>query len=100
MLETDILLDSNHVDFPETGLRVSSILKLNHLMIVNKTIIIRELGQLSPSLQHEVDQKLRRLFELDYKLDNMLNIQLTHFRLSNRSQSEKYQCSHWRKWLR
>jgi mRNA interferase MazF len=48
MLETDILLDSNHVDFPETGLRVSSILKLNRLMTVNKTIIIRELGQLSP----------------------------------------------------
>ncbi len=65
LLETDILLGSSHVDFLETGLRVPSILKLNRLITVNKTVIKRELGQLSPSLQYEVDQKLRLLFELD-----------------------------------
>ncbi|MCK5522236.1 MAG: type II toxin-antitoxin system PemK/MazF family toxin [Thiomargarita sp.] len=65
LLETDIVLDSEHADFSETGLRVSSVLKLNRLITVNKTIIRRELGQLSPSLQDEVDKKLRLLFELD-----------------------------------
>jgi mRNA interferase MazF len=63
-LETDVIIEPNHADFSATGLRISSILKLNRLMTVSKTLIKRELGQLSPALQSEVDQKLRQLFEL------------------------------------
>ncbi len=66
MLETDIVLDSTHVDFPATGLHVSSILKLNRLLTVRKTLILRQLGQLSPTLQLQVDQKLRQLFGLNH----------------------------------
>ena len=64
VLETDVILEPNHADFPATGLRVSSVLKLNRLMTVSKTLIKRELGQLSPALQNKIDQKLRQLFEL------------------------------------
>ena len=66
VLETDIVLDSTHVDFPATGLHVSSILKLNRLLTVRKTLILRQLGQLSPTLQLQVDQKLRQLFGLNH----------------------------------
>jgi mRNA interferase MazF len=65
VLETDIVLEPTHVDFPATGLQKPSILKLNRLMTVKKTLIRRELGHLSPAFQLEIDQKLRQLFKLD-----------------------------------
>ena len=64
LLETDLVLDAKQADFSMTGLRVSSTLRLHRLMRVSTTIIRRELGQLSPGMRAEVDQKLRRLFNL------------------------------------
>ena len=64
LMDSDILIESNNIDFAATGLRVASILKLNRLITVRKTLIKRELGQLSPTLQYQIDQKLRQLFEL------------------------------------
>jgi len=65
VLETDIVLEPTHVDFPATGLQKPSRLKLNRLMTVKKTLIRRELGHLSSAFQLEIDQKLRQLFKLD-----------------------------------
>jgi PemK-like protein. len=64
LLETDVVLGSNQVDFAATGLRVSSTLRLHRLMTVTTSLIQRELGDLSPTMQAEVAQKLRKLFEL------------------------------------
>lgn len=64
LLEADVVLHSNHANFSATGLRVSSALRLHRLMTVTTSLIRRELGELSPSIQSEVDNKLRRLFEL------------------------------------
>ncbi|HUV90906.1 MAG TPA: type II toxin-antitoxin system PemK/MazF family toxin [Anaerolineae bacterium] len=61
---TDIVLDASAPDFPETGLRVSSTLRLHRLMTVTTAIIRRELGRLSPPWQAEVNARLRDLFEL------------------------------------
>ena len=52
------------VDFPSTGLRVSSTLQLHRLMTVTKTLLVRQLGELSPSLQTQAEQRLRLLFGL------------------------------------
>jgi mRNA interferase MazF len=65
LLDSDILIEPNNIDFSATGLRVASILKLNRLITVRKSLIKRELGKLSPSLQYQVDQKLRQLFNLN-----------------------------------
>lgn len=64
LLEVDIVLHSNQADFSATGLRVSSALRLHRLMTVTTSLIRRELGELPPSIQLEVDNKLRRLFDL------------------------------------
>ena len=64
LLDTDVALDANHTDFPLTGLRVSSTLRLHRLMTVTTALIQRELGVLPPGTQTEVTQKLRRLFAL------------------------------------
>jgi mRNA interferase MazF len=62
--DSDLVLDTQDPDFPATGLRSSSTLRLHRLMTVSTSIIRRELGELPPRKQAEVNAKLRSLFEL------------------------------------
>ncbi len=64
LANSDIVLDAKEPDFPATGLRVSSTLRLHRLMTVTTSIIRRELGVLSPRLRAKVNARLRDLFEL------------------------------------
>lgn len=63
-LESDVVLDSSQVDFVETGLHVSSVLRLHRLLTVTTNLIQGELGELSQRMQNEVAGKLRKLFAL------------------------------------
>jgi mRNA interferase MazF len=62
-LATDLIIDASDRDFAATGLHVSSTLQLHRLMTVTTALIKRELGQLSPKMATEVDNRLRRLFD-------------------------------------
>ncbi len=64
LLDTDLVLDSSRADFASTGLRVSSTLRLHRLMTVTTALIQREMGELSPGMQTEVANRLRKLFGL------------------------------------
>ena len=64
LLESDLSLDAAEPDFAETGLRVSSTLRLHRLMTVTTSLIRRELGRLSPRMQADADYKLHHLFRL------------------------------------
>ena len=64
LLDSDVVLDANQMDFTTTGLRVSSTLRLHRLMTVTTALIRRELGELSPRMRAEVADKLRKLFGL------------------------------------
>ena len=64
LLDTDILLDHRDPSFQATGLRVSSTLQVHRLLTVSTAIIVRELGMLSSELQDDVENTLRRLFQL------------------------------------
>jgi mRNA-degrading endonuclease toxin of MazEF toxin-antitoxin module len=61
---TDIVLDSRHQDFAATGLRVPSVLRLHRMVTLTSALICRELGQLPPDLQRDVDRKLADVFGL------------------------------------
>lgn len=63
-LATDLIIDASESDFSATGLRVSSTLQLHRLMTTTTALIKRELGQLSPKMQTEVDNRLHKLFDL------------------------------------
>jgi len=65
LLETDIILELNQDGFMETGLKVSSVLRLHRMMTISVGMIQRELGTLSPNMQSEVVNKLQKLFEID-----------------------------------
>jgi mRNA-degrading endonuclease toxin of MazEF toxin-antitoxin module len=60
-LDTDINLDPQDPDFAETGLQVRSTIRSHRLLTVASSVIKRELGSLSPSLQTRVADALRRL---------------------------------------
>jgi mRNA interferase MazF len=63
-LDSDLVLDPASPDFAFTGLRNLSALRLHRIMTVTTSIIQRELGEFTPRLQSEVDQRLRQLFLL------------------------------------
>jgi mRNA interferase MazF len=65
LLKTDLVIDSKDPDFASTGLRVSSTLQLHRLMTATKSILLRELGSLSPAMQAQAQTKLRSLFDLN-----------------------------------
>jgi hypothetical protein len=57
--------DAEDPDFAQTGLHVRSTIWIHRLLTVASSIIRRELGSLSPSLQARVAEALRRLFALE-----------------------------------
>lgn len=63
-LVTDLIIDASDGEFGLTGLHVSSTLQLHRLMTTTTTFIRRELGQLSPTMQTEVNHRLYKLFDL------------------------------------
>jgi len=63
-LDSDLVLDPASPDFAATGLRTRSTLRLHRMMTVVTSMIQRELGELTPALQSEVDRRLRLLFAL------------------------------------
>ncbi len=61
---TDELLLDTDADFPVTGLKKSSVFKMDKLATVQKTIILGEIGEVSPTLQTEIDKKLKIALDL------------------------------------
>ena len=64
ILETDLQLNPTEDDFRSTGLRVHSVVRLHRLMTITTSFVRRELGELSPRMQGEVNNRLLRLFAL------------------------------------
>jgi mRNA interferase MazF len=61
---TDFVIDKSDADFATTGLKVSSTIRLHRLMTVTKSIVQRQLGELSLAQQTEIENRLRKLFSL------------------------------------
>ncbi len=61
---TEFLLVSNHPDFAATGLKKDSIFKMNKLLTIHNALILRRLGKISPAIQEELDNLLKRALGL------------------------------------
>lgn len=64
LAKTDYLLQPDHPDFPKTGLKRTSVLKMRKLLTIERSRIIRRLGRVSPAIQKELDIRLRDAFGL------------------------------------
>jgi mRNA-degrading endonuclease toxin of MazEF toxin-antitoxin module len=57
-IPTDYIVNTSHPEFPLTGLRVTSVLRLHKLVTVERAVIVRRLGRIGPQLQAEVNRLL------------------------------------------
>jgi mRNA interferase MazF len=58
LLETDIVLDTTHPDCMISGLSKPSTLRLDHVITLRRSMIIRQLGRLSIATQTIIVEKL------------------------------------------
>jgi len=61
---TDELLLNANAEFAITGLKKSSVFKMDKLATVQKTIILGEIGEVSSTLQSKLDAKLKIALDL------------------------------------
>lgn len=59
---TDYLLKSSHKDFPVTGLLKDSIIKLNKIVTVDKSLFTGEIGFVSKEILDEILLRLKIVF--------------------------------------
>ena len=62
--EWDVYIDREDPEFHQTGLKASSVLKLTKVSTVRKDLAEGELGEIDGDLKTEVNQKLKRIFEI------------------------------------
>lgn len=62
--ETDYIIDFDHQDFNNTGLKKRSVFKMDKLVTVERRILIGEIGKVSDSILRELDERLRKTFDL------------------------------------
>ena len=63
--EADFVLLESHPDFSSTGLKRSSIFKMDKVLSLERSIILRRLGKVPPSIQKELDIKLKIAFGIE-----------------------------------
>lgn len=63
-LPSDLIIDAAHADFDQTGLQVSSVIRLHQITTMRAEMMVRELGELPFELESEVETRLRALFGL------------------------------------
>jgi mRNA interferase MazF len=64
LLTTDLLVEDTHADFAITGLKTSSVIKLDKLVTVETSVVLGELGDMPSGLMQQVSKKLRYALEL------------------------------------
>lgn len=63
--ETEVLIAKDSVEFFDTGLLVSSVLKLHRIVTVPRALIQRRLGFVGDNLEKEIAKKLKSMFHLE-----------------------------------
>jgi mRNA interferase MazF len=61
---SDILINDRDQNFSQTGLKISSAIRLHRLVTIPTRIIQRKLGELPANYHSELDKKLKKLFGL------------------------------------
>ncbi|MFN7118154.1 MAG: type II toxin-antitoxin system PemK/MazF family toxin [Saprospiraceae bacterium] len=62
--QSDIVLSQTDADFQQTGLSVSSAIRLHRLVTIPTSLIRRALGELPSTYHQELADKLRQLFKI------------------------------------
>ena len=60
--KTDVLVTLEYPSFKRTGLKTSSIIKLDKIATILKELIVGELGEIDENLRKEINEKLAKIF--------------------------------------
>jgi mRNA interferase MazF len=64
VLPTDVVIETDHIQFTQTGLKRKTFIKLHKITAIVDTDIQSELGVIPEEHEKEVAEKLRQLFAL------------------------------------
>ena len=60
----DIIINEKNVEFKQTGLKLTSTIRLNKVATLSKDLIIGEIGEIGPKLKKEVNRKISEIYNL------------------------------------
>ena len=61
----DFLLPTSNPDFSITGLKKTSVFKMNKVLTLDRSKILRRLGRVTPSISKQIDAKLKSAFGIE-----------------------------------
>lgn len=59
ILSTDFILEPMHLSFSKTGLKQRSIFRTHKLALLQKSLVLRVLGEMDNDLMNEINRRLR-----------------------------------------
>lgn len=62
LIDSDVIIRKQSTEFKGTGLTVDSVIRLHKMVTIPKSIIKRKLGEINNSVELEIKEKLRQLF--------------------------------------
>ncbi len=63
--QTDIVINKDEEAFPESGLKVTSVIKADKLATISRDVVLGELGELTDEKLNEVELKLKIALDLN-----------------------------------
>jgi len=61
---TDITIDEKHLEFKQTGLKLTSVIKLDKVATISKSLILGEIGEVGSKLKKEINRKIAEVYSL------------------------------------
>ena len=58
----DIIINEKNAEFKQTGLKLTSTIKLDKVATISKDLIIGEIGEIGPNLKKEVNRKITEIY--------------------------------------
>jgi mRNA interferase MazF len=59
---TDITIDEKHPEFKQTGLKLASVIKLDKIATISKSLILGEIGEVGAKLKKEINRKIAEVY--------------------------------------
>lgn len=64
LTESDVIIKKSSKNSINTGLKVDSVIRLHKMVTIPKSLIIRKLGEINPSVWLEVVRNIKQLFSI------------------------------------
>jgi mRNA interferase MazF len=61
---TDITINEKHSEFKQTGFKLASVIKLDKVATISKTLIVGEIGEVGTKIKKEINRKIAEVYTL------------------------------------